>query len=57
MKTPFTSVTFFEVADKQDLPKGIDYEQLQDFLDGFLHTGKDVKGTIVEFRCPAYVAG
>ena len=99
METPFASVTFFEVDYKQDLPEGIDYEQLQDFLDGVLPTGNifyaikiegmfsymktrsvpaqekpypplvevtqnqpifefnDVEGTIVGFRCPAYVAG
>jgi len=98
MEMPFASVTFFEVDYKQDLPEGIDYEQLQDFLDGVLPTGNifyaikiegmfsymktrsvpaqekpypplvevtqkqptfefnDVEGTIVGFRCPAYVA-
>ena len=33
METPFASVTFFEIDCNQDLPDGIDYEQLQDFLD------------------------
>ena len=39
METPFASVTFFEIDCNQDLPEGIDYEQLQDFLDGVLPTG------------------
>lgn len=98
MKRPFASVTFFEVDCEEKLPEGIDYEQLQDFLDGVLPTGNifyatkiegtssymktrsvpaqekpypplvevtknqpifefsDVEGTIVGFRCPAYVA-
>jgi len=99
METPFASVTFFEVDSKHNLPGGIDYGELQDFLDGVLPTGNifyaikiegafsymktrsvpaqekpypplvevtrdqptfelsDVEGTIVGFRCPAYVAG
>ena len=99
METPFASVTFFEIDCNQNLPEGINYEQLQDFLDGVLPTSNifyaikiegtfsymktrsvpvqekpypplvevtqnqptfefnDVAGTIVGFRCPAYVAG
>lgn len=99
METPFASITFFEIDSTHDLPEGIDYEQLQDFLNGVLPTGNifytikiegvfsymktrsvpaqekpypplaevtqnqptfefnDVEGTIVGFRCPAYVAG
>ena len=99
METPFASVTFFEVDCNHDLPEGISYEQLEDFLDGVLPTGNifyaikiegtfsymktrsvpaqekpypplvevtqnqptfefnDVEGTIVGFRCPAYVSG
>jgi acetolactate decarboxylase len=38
MKTPFASVTFFEADDNQDIPEGINYEQLETFLDGILPT-------------------
>ncbi len=39
METPFASVTFFDDDYKGELPEGINYEQLQDFLDGTLPTG------------------
>jgi acetolactate decarboxylase len=99
MKTPFASVTFFDTDSSQSLPTGINYDQLQDFLNGVLPTDNifyaikiegtfsymktrsvpaqekpypplaevtpkqpifefsDVEGTIVGFKCPAYVAG
>jgi len=99
METPFACVTFFDVDREVVLPGGVDYGQLEEFLDGILPTGnifyaikiegnfnymktrsvpgqkkpypplvevtktqptfefKDVDGTIVGFRCPAYVAG
>ncbi len=99
METPFATVTFFEVDHKEQLPEGLDYEQIQELLDDTLPTGNifyaikiegvfsymktrsvpgqqkpyppllevtknqpifefnDVEGTIIGFRCPAYVAG
>jgi len=38
MKTPFASVTFFETDYSRDVPQGINYEQLETFLDGVLPT-------------------
>lgn len=99
METPFASVTFFDVDRKEQLPEGMNYEQLEEFLDEMLLTSNifyaieiegtfsymktrsvprqekpypplvevtknqpvfefnDVEGTIVGFRCPAYVSG
>jgi len=99
METPFASVTFFEADCEQRLPRGMDYGQIEEFLDGILPTSNifhaikiegtfsymktrsvpgqekpypplaevtknqpvfefaDVSGTVVGFRCPAYVAG
>jgi acetolactate decarboxylase len=99
LETPFACVTFFDVDREEQLPRGTDYEQLEEFMDGILPTGnifyaikiegtfsymktrsvpgqqkpypplaevtknqpifefRDVEGTIVGFRCPAYVAG
>ena len=99
METPFACVTFFDFDHKEQLPQGIDYSQLEKFLDGMLPTSNifyaikiegvftymktrsvpgqekpypplaevtkhqpifefnDVEGTIVGFRCPAYVSG
>lgn len=99
METPFATVTFFEVDHKEQLPEGLDYEQIQELLDDTLPTRNifyaikiegvfsyvktrsvpgqqkpyppllevtknqpifefnDVEGTIIGFRCPAYVAG
>jgi len=36
MKTPFACVTFFDVDQEAQLPEGLDYEQLKEFLDGIL---------------------
>lgn len=97
--TPFAAVTFFEPEAVVDLPKGMDYRQLQAFLDkqianphlfyafridgrfSRMHTRsvpaqskpypplsevtknqpefemRNMTGTIVGFRCPAYVKG
>ncbi|MBN2239579.1 MAG: acetolactate decarboxylase [Dehalococcoidales bacterium] len=99
METPFAAVTYFDTDSEHSLPEGIDYETLQDYLDGLLPTENifyamkiegtfsymktrsvpgqekpypplsevtenqpvfefhDAEGTIVGFRCPAYVAG
>ena len=99
LETPFASVTFFDADDSRDVPEGIDYEQLEAFLDEVLPTENifyavkiegsfsymktrsvpaqekpyppltevtqqqptfefsEVTGTIVGFRCPAYVSG
>ena len=99
METPFACVTFFDADHEEQLPQGIDYSQLEKFLDGVLPTTNifyaikiegtfnymktrsvpgqkkpyppladvtkhqptfefnDVEGTIVGFRCPAYVSG
>lgn len=38
MRTPFASVTFFEVDHQENLPEGIDYNQLPDFMNGVLPT-------------------
>ncbi|MFH1775348.1 MAG: acetolactate decarboxylase [Chloroflexota bacterium] len=97
--TPFAAVTFFDVDREEPLPQGVDYEHLEEFLDGLLPTDNifyairidgtfsymktrsvpgqqkpypplaevtknqptfefnDVAGTMVGFRCPAYVGG
>ena len=39
METPFASVTFFDADNEEQLPKGMDYKHLQEFLDGILPTG------------------
>jgi len=99
IETPFASVTFFDTDLKEQLPQGMDYKQLEEFLDDILPTNNifyaiktegilsymktrsvpgqekpypplveviknqpvfefnDVEGTIVGFRCPAYVSG
>lgn len=99
MKTPFASVTFFDADSEEQLPEGIDYKQMEKFLDDVLPTPNifyaikiegtfsqmktrsvpvqkkpypplaevtknqpvfelgDVKGTLVGFRCPAYITG
>ena len=38
MRTPFASVTFFDVDYEDGLPEGIDYEQLPDLMEGSLPT-------------------
>jgi acetolactate decarboxylase len=38
METPFTSVTFFDADSEEQLPEGMDYEYLEEFLDGILPT-------------------
>jgi len=38
METPFASVTFFNVDRKEQLPEGMNYEQLEEFLDEMLLT-------------------
>ncbi|OGO00747.1 MAG: alpha-acetolactate decarboxylase [Chloroflexi bacterium RBG_13_52_12] len=38
METPFASVTFFSADKEEELPEGIDYAQLQEYLDGNLPT-------------------
>lgn len=38
-ETPFACVTFFDIDLEEDLPEDINYEQLQEFLDGILPTG------------------
>jgi acetolactate decarboxylase len=38
MQTPFASVTFFDADNTGDLPSGLDYTGLQDFLDKILPT-------------------
>jgi len=38
MRTPFASVTFFDVDYEESLPKGIDYKQLQDSMSLILPT-------------------
>lgn len=99
MKTPFASVTFFDTDRTEKLPHGMDFKQLEQFLDEALPTGNifyairidgtfsymktrsvpgqkkpypplvevtrnqptfefhNIKGTIVGFRSPPYVAG
>lgn len=39
VETPFAVVTFFEVDHKEQLPQGMGYEQVEEFLDGILPTG------------------
>ena len=39
METPFACVTFFDADHEENLPEGINYEELQEFLDGILPTG------------------
>lgn len=38
METPFASVTFFDVDREEQLPQGMNYEQVEEFLDGLLPT-------------------
>ena len=38
METPFASVTFFDADSEEQLPQGMDYESLEEFLDGILPT-------------------
>ncbi len=38
MTTPFAEVTFFDADLRQDLPEGLDYEQLREYVDGILPT-------------------
>jgi len=38
LKTPFAAVTFFDVDHKEQLPQGMDYGHLQEFLDTILPT-------------------
>ena len=38
METPFASVTFFDVDSKEQLPDGMNYKHLEEFLDGILPT-------------------
>jgi acetolactate decarboxylase len=38
LETPFACVTFFDVDHEEQLPRGMDYEQLEKFLDGILPT-------------------
>jgi acetolactate decarboxylase len=39
METPFAAVTFFDIDLEETVPSGINYQQLQVFLDGILPTG------------------
>ena len=39
METPFACVTFFDADHEEKLPEGINYVELQEFLDGILPTG------------------
>jgi acetolactate decarboxylase len=99
VSTPFACVTFFAVDREEKLAPGLDYPQLQKYLDGKLPTAnifyaikiegtfsyiktrsvpsqakpylplaevtknqavfefRNVKGTIIGFRCPPYVTG
>ena len=43
METPFASVTFFDVDRKEQLPEGMNYEQL-------LAKSKDAGGHVLEFK-------
>jgi len=52
LETPFACVTFFDVDREEQLPRGTDYAQLEPVFEF-----RSVEGTIVGFRCPAYVAG
>ena len=38
MTTPFAEVTFFDADLRQDLPEGLNYEQLEEYVDGILPT-------------------
>jgi len=39
IETPFAAVTFFDTDLEDTIPGGLDYQQVQSFLDGFLPTG------------------
>ena len=48
MTTPFAEVTFFDADLRQDLPEGLDYEQLREYVDGILPTVNIFHAIMVE---------
>src|SRR4030042_1918983 len=62
METPFASVTFFDVDYTGKLPEGLNYAELEEYLDSILPSENTfyaikIEGTLVGFRSPPYVAG